>query len=61
MLGKIIDMNNTDAFINLQNGTTIDISLSKIPTNSKIGDTINVPINNFLSSSTSNKIMDYFM
>ena len=40
MNGKIIDMNNTDAFINLLDGTTIDVSIARIPKNSKVGDSI---------------------
>lgn len=44
MFGKIIDMNNTDAFINFSNGTSINVSVSRVPKNSKIGDTIDLNI-----------------
>ncbi|MCJ7689742.1 MAG: hypothetical protein MUO60_10560 [Clostridiaceae bacterium] len=44
MFGKIIDMNNTDAFINFLDGTTMDISVARLPKNSKIGDTIDLNI-----------------
>lgn len=42
MFGKIIDMNNTDAFINLLDGTTMDVSVARLPKNSKIGDTVDL-------------------
>lgn len=44
MFGKIIDMNNTDAFINFLDGTSINVSVSRVPKNSKIGDTIDLNI-----------------
>lgn len=44
MLGKIIDINTTEAFVNLLDGTTIDIGVSRIPPKSKIGDTIDIPV-----------------
>jgi len=42
MVGKIIDMDNTDAFINFLDGTTIDVSISRLPRNSKIGDSVDL-------------------
>ena len=42
MFGKIIDMNNTDAFINFLDGTTMDVSISRLPKNSKIGDSVDL-------------------
>jgi len=42
MFGKIIDMNNTDAFVNFLNGTTINVSVSRLPRNSKLGDTVDL-------------------
>lgn len=42
MHGKIIDMNKTDAFINFENGTTMDIGLSHLPSKCKVGDTVNI-------------------
>lgn len=44
MLGKIIDMDRTDAFITFEDGTTMDISLSRLPTPIKIGETVDIPI-----------------
>ncbi|MPQ29930.1 hypothetical protein E4V42_00530 [Clostridium estertheticum] len=49
MFGKIIDMNSTDAFINFQDGTTIDVSITRLPRNSKIGDTIDLDNSNFIN------------
>ncbi|MFD3158469.1 hypothetical protein ACFIJ5_16710 [Haloimpatiens sp. FM7330] len=59
MLGTILDINKTDAFINLQDGTTMDISISKLPRNSKIGDTINIPIDT--PTSINNKSIKFFI
>ena len=42
MFGKIIDMNNTDAFVNFSDGTTINISVSRLPKNSKLGDAVDL-------------------
>jgi len=42
MFGKIIDMNNTDAFVNFLNGTTVNVSVSRLPKNSKLGDTVDL-------------------
>ena len=44
MIGKIIDMDRTDAFITFEDGTTMDISLSRLPTPIKIGETVDIPI-----------------
>ena len=59
MLGKIIDMNNTDAFINFLDGTTMDVSITRLPNNSKTGDTINLDIGNF-TNMFSNKTFNLF-
>lgn len=59
MLGKVIDINNTDAFIELMDGTTIDISINRIPSNSKVGDTINVSMNKSLNM-MNDKMIDFF-
>lgn len=42
MFGKIIDMDNTDAFINFLDGTTMDVSISRLPKDSKIGDSVDL-------------------
>lgn len=52
MVGKIIDMNNTEAFILLNDGNTIAISLSNLPNDLKIGTSINV------NSISSEKLMN---
>lgn len=59
MKGKIIDTSLTDAFISLENGETMDISLSKLPKNSKVGDSVNIPFNS-TSALTNDKLMDFF-
>ena len=58
MKGKIIDTSLTDAFISLENGETMDISLSKLPKNSKVGDSVNIPFNS-TSALTNDKLMDF--
>ena len=65
MFGKIIDMDNTDAFVNFLDGTTMDISISRLPKNSKIGDSVDLnmtsPINMTAPTSIqSNKMGDLF-
>lgn len=59
MKGTIIDTSLIDAFISLENGETVDISLSKLPKNSKVGDSVNIPFNNAPTLSN-NKPMDFF-
>ena len=44
MFGKIIDIDNTDAFINFLDGTTMDVSVARLPKDSKVGDTIDLDI-----------------
>lgn len=44
MFGKIIDMDNTDAFINFLDGTTMDVSIARLPKDSKIGDSVDINI-----------------
>jgi len=44
MFGKIIDMDSTDAFVNFLDGTTIDVSINRLPKNSKIGDSVDLNI-----------------
>ena len=58
MFGKIIDMDNTDAFINFLDGTTMDVSISRLPKNSKIGDSVD--LNMDLSTNMNNDKMDNF-
>ncbi len=58
MIGKIIDMNFTDAFINFADGTTMDIGVSKLPAGSKTGDTVNIDPKS--TKLTNNKLVDFF-
>ncbi|MCA1073813.1 hypothetical protein K9O30_08760 [Clostridium bowmanii] len=44
MFGKIIDMDSTDAFINFLDGTTMDVSITRLPKNSKVGDSVDFNI-----------------
>lgn len=44
MLGKVIDINRTDAFVTFEDGTTMDISISKLPENVKVGQSVNIPL-----------------
>jgi len=59
MFGKIIDMNNTDAFINFLDGTTIDVSIGRLPKNSKTGDTVDLSIGT-PTNILNNKMVDFF-
>jgi hypothetical protein len=58
MKGKVIDKSLTDAFVNLENGSTLDISLSHLPKNLKVGDMVEVPFDNH--SLTNDKLVDFF-
>jgi hypothetical protein len=58
MKGKVLDKNVTDAFIALETGETIDISSARLPRDVKVGDTIDVPMNN--TSITNDKLVDFF-
>jgi len=58
MLGKIIDMDSTDAFITFEDGTTLDISLSRLPRPIKIGETVDIPVNT--SPQQNDRMTDFF-
>lgn len=58
MKGKVIDKNFTDAFISFENGDTMDISVSQLPKNVKIGDTVEIPFNTH--SLSNDKLVDFF-
>jgi len=45
VLGRIIDMNKTDAFVSFDDDTTMDIGISHLPPNSKVGDVVNIEFN----------------
>ncbi|NLZ48309.1 MAG: hypothetical protein GX895_05865 [Clostridiales bacterium] len=59
MKGKIIDKNLTEAFIALENGDTIDISISRLPKDVKLGDKIDIPKNNS-SINNNDRLVDFF-
>ncbi|MCI1944921.1 hypothetical protein [Clostridium luticellarii] len=42
MIGKIIDLNVTDALVSFKDGSIADISISHLPYSAKIGDTVNI-------------------
>ncbi|MEY7999377.1 hypothetical protein AB8U03_04050 [Clostridium sp. Mt-5] len=42
MIGKIIDLNITEALISFQDGSTVDVGTSHLPSNIKIGDAVNI-------------------
>lgn len=58
MLCTIIDMSKTDAFITLEDGTTIDVTVNQLPPNCKIGDKVDIPVNNVRL--TNDKLVDFF-
>ncbi|MPM54162.1 hypothetical protein SDC9_100935 [bioreactor metagenome] len=59
MLGKIIDINNTDAFVELMDGTTMDVSINRLPANSKVGDRVDMSMNKPLNM-LNDKMIDFF-
>jgi hypothetical protein len=58
MLAKIIDMDFTDAFVSLLDGSIIDIGVPHIPPGAKIGDTINVEPKS--TRMINHKVVDFF-
>lgn len=42
MQGKVIDLNSVEAFINLQDGRTVNICRLNLPEHIKIGDPVSV-------------------
>ncbi|WP_162829342.1 hypothetical protein [Clostridium senegalense] len=42
MFGKIIDLNSTDAFVEISNSFIINIPLNSLPLNSSVGDSVNL-------------------
>ncbi|AYD39138.1 hypothetical protein D4Z93_00585 [Clostridium fermenticellae] len=42
MIGKVIDMNISEAFVALQDNRTIQIGLAHLPSNCTIGSTVNI-------------------
>ncbi len=60
MQGKILDMNKTDAFIVFENGTTMDLCVSHIPPNSKVGDNVSIDLP-ASKEITNDKMNDFFI
>jgi hypothetical protein len=58
MKGKVIDKSLTEAFVSFENGNTMDISLSQLPKNVRVGDTVDIPFDNH--SLTNDKLIDFF-
>ncbi|MCT8975728.1 DUF3006 domain-containing protein [Clostridium sp. CX1] len=42
MLGKIIDINLSDASVNFHDGRTINIDIYQLPAGVRVGDTVNI-------------------
>lgn len=58
MIGKVIDMNHTEAFVSFDNGTTTGVSKFSLPQNVKIGDSVNIDPN--VTRLTNDKLVDFF-
>ncbi|MEW9094530.1 MAG: hypothetical protein AB2417_05555 [Clostridiaceae bacterium] len=58
MVGRIIDMNNTEVFVSFENGVTIDVNKFNLPSDARIGDTVRIdPGTPRISNS---KLVDFF-
>ena len=57
MKGKVIDKGLIDAFIAFENGDTIDISISSLPKNVKIGDNVDIPFDHH--TFTNDKMIEF--
>lgn len=58
MLGKVIDMNATDAFVSFDDGTTKNVGISYLPQGTRVGDKVNMdPVLPRLNNS---KLVDFF-
>ncbi len=58
MLGKVIDINVTDAFISFDDGTTKIVSMLNLPRGTHVGD--EVYIDPVLPRLNNSKLMDFF-
>ncbi|MBC2581279.1 hypothetical protein [Clostridium sp. DJ247] len=58
MLGKIVNINDTNAFISFQDEYTINVGVNQIPIGSKIGDTISIEQKPLRI--TNDKFVDFF-
>lgn len=59
MYGKIIDIDNTDAFVNFSDGTTMGVSVSRLPKDSKVGDTVDLTIAG-PTNTINDRMIDFF-
>ncbi|GKX68694.1 hypothetical protein [Inconstantimicrobium mannanitabidum] len=55
MRGKIIDINNLEAFIALEDGNTLQIPLSRLPIHHHVGETVEID-SDFYSSFSSTSL-----
>lgn len=58
MVGRVIDMNNTAAFVSFENGLTVDVNRFTLPPNVKIGDTVRIDTE--IPRMTNDKLVDFF-
>lgn len=42
MKAKILELNHINAFVSLENGSNMDISLDELPSNCQVGDMVNL-------------------
>lgn len=56
--GMVIDLNQTDAFINFNDGTTMDVGISKLPRKVKVGDIVDIDLSN--KSMTNDTSINFF-
>lgn len=59
MNGRIIDINNSGAFVELTDGTTKEIPFNRLPTNAKLGDNISIDPTKSLNM-VNNMMIDIF-
>ena len=58
--GMVIDLNSTDAFINFNDGTTMDIGVNKLPKKVKVGDFVDIDLSNKDMTNINDKLVDFF-
>jgi hypothetical protein len=58
MVGRIIDLNQTDALVSFEDGTTKEVGIIQLPTHAKIGDMVD--INPHSMRMTNEKLIDFF-
>jgi hypothetical protein len=54
----VIDLNPTDAFINFNDGTTMDIGINQLPRAVKVGDMVEIDLSS--KNITNDKFVDFF-